>query len=261
MIENVPCTLIDTHSHIHISPTHTVLSCLPIAHHALMSIDQSDWEKVLSLHTTYPATTSAWFGVHPWHVRSISNDWIQLLEQKLNEHPQAMVGEIGLDKVAAQRSEDKEIVWKEQLRVFREQYHLAGRLNRSVSIHCVQGYGELYETLRKPPPPAIPLRIGLHSYGGSLEITKSFLSLPCASRLFFGFSFAVSRRSPKIRPVIAHIPIKQILLESDSSRPESVLPDLQSALLLISEIREIPIEETARILNENAKNFLGLVDI
>jgi Tat protein secretion system quality control protein TatD with DNase activity len=46
-----------------------------------------------------------------------------------------------------------------------------------VSLHCVQAYGHLRDALSQLSPDSAPPRIMLHSYGGSPDMVRGFLSL------------------------------------------------------------------------------------
>eukprot|EP00752_Nemacystus_decipiens_P010441 g9302.t1 len=101
-----------------------------------------------------PATTAAphyfrfGLGLHPWSAHSRSDEWLQNLTALLEEHPQALVGEIGLDKVA-RTPETRRVEWDHQLEVFRAQMALAAELSRPTSVHCVKAYGKIVDFLRE----------------------------------------------------------------------------------------------------------------
>ncbi|KAF9358636.1 hypothetical protein BGX26_001265 [Mortierella sp. AD094] len=87
------------------------------------------------------------------------------LRRQLEEHPHAVLGEIGLDRTArvleplataeADDSEKKDqkkatlalTSIQHQLDIVREQLKLAASLNRPVSFHCVQAYGHWHDFL------------------------------------------------------------------------------------------------------------------
>eukprot|EP01066_Platyproteum_vivax_P016331 Platyproteum_vivax@DN7087_c0_g1_i2.p1 len=74
------------------------------------------------------------FGLHPWWLDEMPAEWKPQLIELLREHPQAGVGEIGLDK-----SKSNKIQFSLQKEVFTEQLEIANSLQRTASIHCVGG--------------------------------------------------------------------------------------------------------------------------
>lgn len=98
-------------------------------------------------------------GVHPWYIEnipgytskrdrgdfdSLDKEWLDPLEQLLLEHPNCLVGEIGLCKIAKwvrTYPDGKAAAMAIQKRVFKKQMLLAARLRRPVSVHCVNSHG------------------------------------------------------------------------------------------------------------------------
>jgi TatD DNase family protein len=119
---------------------------------------EEDWPLVADLARRHPDLIIPSFGYHPWYVHQRTTDWQSHLIRYLDEMPNAVIGEIGLDR------------WKEGLNlpeqeeVFVWQWRLAAERNLPASIHCLQAWGRLHDLLRAEPR----LRCGfvLHSYGG-----------------------------------------------------------------------------------------------
>ena len=134
------------------------------------------------------------FGVHPWYVEEHFDESSMVeLNAMLERHPDAGVGEIGLDRVSARRSgasNAREL----QRRAFDAQLSLACRLQRRVSVHCVREHGTLHEKLKLADlNPMMPRAINLHSWSGSPDAARALLKLPrLGCRLFFGASAAVN---------------------------------------------------------------------
>jgi len=134
------------------------------------------------------------YGIHPWFLHEVlaldeeevgnynsnsgaiegegnkDDDWLTELRQRLIDHPNAIVGEIGLDGArwraapgddndgSNTNNPDNNAAWKYQKRMlscpmnlqrraFEQQLVVATELNRPVSIHVVQAWGELLDSL------------------------------------------------------------------------------------------------------------------
>ena len=122
------------------------------------AVSPEDWETTLS-YASHPSrcdTTLPALGVHPWYIYpNLRTNYLEELEEKLLSHPGAVVGEIGLCKVAKfVRSYPKELggragAMELQRKVFDDQFKLAARLCRPVSVHCVQQHGVFVKMLKE----------------------------------------------------------------------------------------------------------------
>ncbi|EEB08703.2 TatD DNase family Scn1 [Schizosaccharomyces japonicus yFS275] len=161
------------------------------------------------------------------------NVYLERLRHFLYKHPNALIGEIGLDKSFRipsgpynSRSSLPQgplspyyVNMEHQIEVFEQHMNLAAELQRPVSIHCVQTYdllltllkarweGHWVPSLRKQRenplwmeayqqgPLPFPLRICLHSYSGSPEQVEQFTDRKIPSRVYFSFSEGINSRS------------------------------------------------------------------
>ena len=166
-------------------------------------------------------------GIHPWYLGDIliddileSNnqntneepvnieqylkwDWLSELETKLSEHPNLIVGEIGLCKMARFVREfpkalgGKATALQLQKIVFKRQMKLAAKWRRPVTVHCVNAHGLLMETLEEILNEAVescssdgrleddgaktvraeafPTAIAMHSFTGTAHHVKEIL--------------------------------------------------------------------------------------
>ena len=80
-------------------------------------------------------------GIHPWFVADSWSAEFQDLEKLLRAHPEAGVGETGLD------FQEKFTNRAEQEASFAAHLDLARELNRPVAVHCVRAWGRLIEIL------------------------------------------------------------------------------------------------------------------
>lgn len=221
----------------------------------------NDWNKVLQLAAKYPAVIPM-IGIHPWFVKQrLAGDsslylWkeeFQTMEKLLREHPEAGVGETGLD------SHKRFTNRMEQEASFVVHLDLARELNRPVAVHCVQAWGRLVEILREHAAP----RILLHAFGGAPEMIPELVELNC------WFSFCGSVTNPKakrIRAAAVAVPDDRLLIETDS--PDFTLPGFQppnepanlvQVARTVAELRCIAPESLAARIFSNAGSFFASV--
>jgi TatD DNase family protein len=172
---------------------------------------EDDWEAVAAL-----ARQHSWikpsFGLHPWYVSERSPHWKEVLLRRLEEFPNAAVGEIGLDRWIA----DPDVA--AQTEAFQWQLGIAASQNRPVAIHCLKAWGLLDETLRSSTLPERGFL--LHSYGGPVEMVPQFARLGA----YFSLSpyFCHERKSHQAQ-TFATVPIDRVLAETDA--PDMWPPD------------------------------------
>jgi len=163
-----------------------------------------DWLQVASLAEQYPWVKPA-FGLHPWYVKQRAEDWREQLETYWQRFPQAVVGEIGLDRWIA----DPDI--EAQRECFLWQLQWAARHDRVATIHCLRAFGMLMGLLRAGPVPQRGFL--LHSYGGSEEMISEWVQLGA----YFSVSpyFAHERKRAQLETFRA-VPLERLLIETDA---------------------------------------------
>jgi TatD DNase family protein len=166
----------------------------------------ADWAAVQILaDAPLPFVLVPAFGVHPWHVRDLPDDWAESLAACLEKNPVAVLGEIGLDGLR----DDVPSALQEQ--VFLRQLEIAERLHRPVVLHGARAWGRLADVLNVHARRLSGFVV--HGFGGSSEMLKQLLGLG-------GYvSFAGSVCNPqaaKIRAAAREIPDSQILIETDT---------------------------------------------
>ncbi len=171
-----------------------------------------DWGSVAALARMAPWVQPS-FGVHPWYVKEQRTDWLDSLRGYLHDFPNAGVGEIGLDRWI------QEADIPLQLHFFQTQLQLAEELARPLSIHCLQAWGLMEQTLRTSQRPACGFL--LHSYGGPAEMVPSFLKMGA----YFSISpyFFHPRKSAQLEVFRTIVPLDRLLLETDA--PDMRPPD------------------------------------
>ncbi len=262
--------LYDAHNHLQderLTPCReAVLAVLEQEKVARMVVNgscEADWPAVLDLARRYPQAIPS-FGYHPWYVKERSPDWQQALVRCVEAVPSA-VGEVGLDRWVKGYDLDQ------QQEVFTWQLRLAAERNLPLSIHCLQAWGPLLDTLKAQPRP----RCGflLHSYGGSAELVGplaelgAYFSLP-------GY-FAHERKTHQ-REAFRQVPADRLLIETDA--PDQLLPpertqypltdaasgkainhpgNLGAVYRFAAELRNEPLERLAGQVEENFLRLFG----
>jgi TatD DNase family protein len=224
---------------------------------------ESDWPTVEALALAHPGFVSPAFGIHPWHAHTAADGWFGRLEVLLEKHPQASIGECGLDQWVA--SPPLEI----QRPVFLAQLRLARGMNRPVTIHCLRAWGALFGVFSEEPPPP---RFLMHSYGGSIETARRLL--PLGARFSFSGHFLHERKAAA-REVFRQLPRERILLETDAPDmrpPETIvthplpenlnhpanLPAIGRALAAALGMSP---DELATLTRANAEGFISAVPL
>ncbi len=222
------------------------------------------------------------FGVHPWETlddgttgtggttetrRALVSDvpFLATLRAQLLDHPNAGVGEIGLDRL---KSRDISPRMRE---VFEAQLALALELGRPVVLHGAKCWGQVVTTVCRhlshsptPPPPHSPTPPLPHS--------------PTPSFLFHGFSRSdglipeivklngfisvgpavLNDHAVNYRELVKKIPLDRLLVETDRTS-SSDSPPISDVLAKTADILNISSAELERITDENADRFLGVV--
>jgi len=256
--------LYDAHNHLQddrLDPwREDIIAMLPQTGLAEMIVNGSseeDWPAVANLAHQHSWIRPA-FGLHPWYVKERTSNWLPTLRTFLEEHPHAVVGEIGLDRWIENPDIDA------QLECFRTQLALAVELGRPATIHCLRAFGLLEETLRSCPLP----RRGflLHSYGGPAEMIPSFVKLGA----YFSISpyFGHPRKAAQLA-VFKSVPLDRLLTETDAPDmwpPDELNPhplhaadgkalnhpaNLRVSYELLAQVRGIPVGELQGIIASN----------
>lgn len=207
----------DSHAHLqdpeldpHLEEAMRRAEAAGVRHMVCNGTQEADWPLVSQAAARY-STLIPCYGLHPWHVKERSTQWLQTLETALTARPSG-VGEIGLDRWIEPRDEAAQEL------VFREQLALAARLNRPVMIHCLRAWDWLMRVLRESPLPKEGML--LHAFGGPLDCIQPLAEMGA------WFSFAgdvLNERKIQKRAALAHIPPDRLLLETDA--PDMIPPE------------------------------------
>lgn len=210
---------------------------------------------------THPALkiTTA-YGLHPWDVSAATPHTLSRLETLLQENPNALVGEIGLDGIHPTTPE----ICNTQKTFFCAQLHLAHTYQRAVILHGAKAWQPLFDLLlnERTDLPAILLH--------GVNFAPELLQHPFfkrTSRIWFSLGRLVCNPNAKtLHRLLPHLPLNRMLLESDA--PDGGLKEgfnfhgfnhpqnLQLTLHHLAQVRKQTPEALRSQLRENATTFL-----
>ncbi|GAM17918.1 hypothetical protein SAMD00019534_010930 [Acytostelium subglobosum LB1] len=275
--------IIDSHSHIHEDVDNLEFADIKLPLHCtwLMGTTVDDWTRVNRYGDRLGTRTIRCFGVHPWFVHLvhppkelldtnpeqdptkmvsdtyptvINTAWPDQLRQQLTQYPNAMVGEIGVDRVTKCRATGKN-EQAEQWIVFDQLIKIAVEFNRLVSLHCVQLHGKLLDYFIALPIDQMPRKIALHTFSGKPSTVDSFAKMKTkGNRFYFGISF-INLSSSKVYKMIKSIPDDRLLLESDQNTPLEAESSILDVVMAICKAKEWTVEQTITITRQNAIEF------
>jgi TatD DNase family protein len=274
--------LYDAHQHLHfdqLTPHRPTivrdLEAAGVKGVVVNGTNEEEWPAVAALAREFSWVIPS-FGVHPWDCGNRSPDWEKKLRAALVANPTAGVGEIGLDRWLLELAPDDPRVaglrvapLEEQAEVFAMQLALAAELNRAPSIHCVQAWGALNDTLRKTQRPARGFLI--HGYAGPAEMMPAFTELGA----YYSFNIQLLEpRHAKRLDNFRHVPVKRLLVETDApTKPPAgalnrfPLPPARDGLAVnhpanlavayeqLAELRGVALEKLAPQVEQNFKRL------
>ena len=176
------------------------------------------------------------FGIHPWFVNTVQDNFDVRLENLMLKNARYMIGEIGLDKYHPDM--DK------QIDVFATQLNLAIKLHRNVFIHCVGAWDKMLNVFKNCKNLNSPIFV-IHAFNENDDILNKLL-------MYENIMFSIGKNalcSEKCR--IDKIPSNRILIESDG-KSDVLLNDIMNKIIQIKNDKNIPdiiYNNTAKVLN------------
>ena len=203
-----------------------------------VSAHPDDWNKVAALATQFPDNIIPAFAVHPWYIAEISKGWEQHLSELIENIPQAVVGECGLDGLKPDLEKQKQ--------VFAAHTEIAKKYRRPLILHMVKAVSHWDEFAGR-----LPEKFVVHGFNSK----KEFLQKIIKAGGYIGVGNGLMR-SNKAGEILKLIPQNRLLLESDApfQAPNSLV--LQTYLSRIAEISAQPEEMLAKRVYQNAEEFI-----
>lgn len=218
------------------------------------AIDSSYSERMYELEKKYPDHVFLMSGLHPTSVKENYKQELAFVEEELLRRKFFAVGEIGID-----------LYWdtstlKIQQEAFRFQIQLAKKHKLPIVIHCRNAFDEVFEVLESEKGEDL---FGIfHCFTGDYEQAKKAISY----NMKLGIGGVVTFKNGKIDQFLHEIPLKNIVLETDSpylapvpfrgKRNESAY--LIHIIEKLSEIYSVSEEEIAEITTRNSKEIFNI---
>lgn len=253
--------LIDTHSHIFLpefdSDREEVIFNAKengVEKILLPNVDDSTTERLMELVSKYPDYCLPMMGLHPTSVKENYKEELEKVENWLVKRKFYAIGEIGIDLYWDKSFE------KEQEKAFRYQIELAKKHNLPIVIHARESFDEIFLIMND----VIDEKLNgvFHAFTGNDEQAKQIISWGFK----IGIGGIVTFKNSGLDKVVNNIDINHIVLETDSPYLAPV-PKRgkrnESAYILyiaqkIAEIKNMTIEEVAKITTDNAKQLFRI---
>lgn len=204
--------LADAHCHLQDPRIHAALPglldqarALGVSGWIVNATREADWPAVSELADSLTGVRAA-FGLHPWWQKERTPGWRERLVEILIKHPDASVGETGLDLwMPSPDIEDQKSVLRDHLEISRI-------MGRPISLHCLRAWSDLLMVMKSEAP--MPRGFLLHGYAGPAAMIDDWVQLGA----FFSFSPSfLSRKKAAVREMFrTRIPLKRILVETDA---------------------------------------------
>ena len=187
-------------------------------------------------------------GYHPEYADITTLDDIDYLKSLLVGKKVVGIGEIGLDYHYGKENKEK------QLWLFEEQLKIAESFSLPVVIHSRDATQDTINILKKYKVKGI-----IHCFSGSLETAKIYISMG----FLLGIGGVVTFKNSKLKDVVREISLEKIVLETDSPYLTPVpyrgkvnsSKYLKYIALFISSLKNISVEEIAKITSKNASSL------
>jgi len=193
------------------------------------------------------------FGIHPEYAHTCTEADFGFLRECLAHEKAVALGEIGLDYHWQPETREQ------QIEVFKRQLSIAKELDKPVSLHIRDAFGDCMEILEEFGP----YKGVMHCFSGSAEIAKRCVSLGYHIAFGGALTFKNNRRGVE---AAAAVPLDRLLIETDCPymapepfRGKRCDPSMVGrACEKMAEIKGISLEEMAAITTLNAQKLFGI---
>jgi len=220
----------------------------------LPNVDVKSIKMIDDLVSKYPDNCFAMAGLHPCDVKEGYQEQLALIYNSIAGRKIYAIGEIGID-----------LYWDKttlsiQQDAFKQQINWAKELDLPFVIHCREAFDEVFEVLEEMNDEK--MRGIFHCFTGNLEQARRAISLG----FYLGIGGVVTYKKAGLDLVLADVPLKNIVLETDSPYlapvPYRGKPNESSYLIHIAQkvadIYNVSLEEVANVTTENSKKIFGV---
>lgn len=227
---------------------------LGITRFFIPAIDSTYAHGMFALEESFPENIFLMTGLHPTHVKENYKEELAFVEGELNRRKYVAVGEIGID-----------LYWDQstlgiQQEAFREQIRLAKQHSLPIVIHCRDAFEEIFEILETEKGPEL---FGIfHCFTGTLEQARRAIGY----NMKLGIGGVVTFKNGKIDTFLDQVPLKEIVLETDSpylapvpyrgKRNESAY--IVKVLEKLADIYKVSPEVVAEVTTKNSREVFGV---
>ena len=254
--------LIDTHAHIYLPEFEVDRELMleraekqGITKILMPAIDSGSHQQLLDLEKAHPKQCIAMMGLHPCSVKEGNMvEELKIVESYLRSRPFIAVGEIGIDLYW-----DKSTLSIQQ-EAFRSQIGWAKQMGLPIVIHCREAFDEIFEILDELKDDK--LRGIFHCFTGDAAQAEKVISLG----FYLGIGGVLTYKNSGLDKVVQDISLEHLVLETDSPYLTPVPfrgKQNESSYLVyvaqkLADLKQIPIEELARITTLNSERVFGV---
>ncbi len=250
--------LIDTHAHIQFDTYESNLDALissaiqaDVNYIVCPGIDLESSRQAIHLAEQYETVFAA-VGVHPHDCEDLPSDWLHQIEEMAAHQKVVALGEMGLDYFKEYTPREK------QREVFHQQLELSESLDMPVVVHNREADEDL-EALMADYGRGNGV---LHCFTSSLAFAERMVS----RGYHISFTGIATFGNKTVEQAIMGLDLSKIMVETDSPflapvpyRGKTNEPAyVRFVAEKVSELKNIPVEEVARITTENAIQFFRL---
>lgn len=264
--------IVDTHCHL-VSRKYESLEqlradslALGVGHCISQGTGADDWEPQLEIARSMPDFVSSCLAVHPSDVTNVTDEQLLYMEELCRKHPQAAIGETGLDYYWSAPEGWSEEDYRARQRVFLERhFQLAEELGLNISLHTrdkkgLASFEDAFAIARNFPK----VRPVFHCFiGDSLQAERIFTEL---DGLISFTGLLTFNKTEDIQAVATWCPTDRFMVETDSPflspapfRGITNIPGRTKYVVdKIAELRGVSPEEVAAWTTANAVRFFRL---